>query len=302
MIWNDFRFRDDDIVIATYGKSGHDLDAADRRPAASSTASRGPAGRGAVAVARPAGAAEGGEAAGGRGADAPPLPQDASAGRCARRSPSRPSTSIIAPRRPRRDVEHVQPPRQRQRSCGTRRSTTRRAGSVRRSSGRPLTSRTISLDWLAEDGDAVLAVLGEYARSWWAIRDLPNVHVVHISDSEARTCPARCGGSPSSSTSRSTRRRWPAIVEHCCFDWMKANATRASRSAARSGRRGADLHQQGHQRPLARHADGAAVPGLRGAGAGRAGTGMRGVAQDRRARLSGAGGRRRVGAGGRAFA
>ena len=33
-VWNDFKFRDDDIIIATYAQVRHDLDAADRRPAA----------------------------------------------------------------------------------------------------------------------------------------------------------------------------------------------------------------------------------------------------------------------------
>ena len=32
--------------------------------------------------------------------------------------------------------------------------------------------------------------------------------------------------------------RWAAILEHCSFDYMKANATRARRSAARSGTAG----------------------------------------------------------------
>ena len=91
----------------------HDLDAADRRPA-DLRRRAGHRRRRDVALARPARAAEGGEAAGGRGADPPALPEDAPAGRRARLL-AEGQVHLHRPRRPRRGVEHVQPPRQRQR-------------------------------------------------------------------------------------------------------------------------------------------------------------------------------------------
>ena len=112
-IWNDFQFRDDDIIICDLREVRHDLDAADHR-ADAVRAGPGARGRGDVALARPARAAEGREAAGGRGADAPAIPQDASAGRCARLL-AQGEVHLHRARRPRRRVELLQPPRERER-------------------------------------------------------------------------------------------------------------------------------------------------------------------------------------------
>ena len=70
-VWNDFRFRDDDIVVAHLRQVRHDLDAADRGPARFPRLTGRRRGR-PLALARPAGAAQGGQAAG-RGPGAPPL-------------------------------------------------------------------------------------------------------------------------------------------------------------------------------------------------------------------------------------
>ena len=82
-IWNDFQFRDDDIIISTYAKSGTtwmqqiiaqmlfgpdpDLEVAEMSP-----------------VARPPRPPEGREAARGGGADPPTVPEDAPPSGCAR--------------------------------------------------------------------------------------------------------------------------------------------------------------------------------------------------------------------------
>ena len=104
-IWNDFAFRDDDIVIATYAKSGTTwmqqivgqlIFAGSRRAAGGRD----------VALARPARAAEGREAAAGRGADPPAVPQDAPAGRRARVL-AEGQVHLHRPRRARRGVEHA---------------------------------------------------------------------------------------------------------------------------------------------------------------------------------------------------
>jgi aryl sulfotransferase len=61
----------------------------------------------------------------------------------------------------------------------------------------------------------------ENVRSWWAIRDLPNVMLVHFADlkadmpGEIRRIAAFLDIEPTD---------WDAVMEHCSFDWMKANA------------------------------------------------------------------------------
>ena len=67
----------------------------------------------------------------------------------------------------------------------------------------------------------------ENIRSWWAIRDLPNVKLVHFAD-------LKCD---MSGTMREIAdfigaevdpRNWADIETYCSFDWMKANATRTT--------------------------------------------------------------------------
>ncbi len=77
-------------------------------------------------------------------------------------------------------------------------------------------------DWLEKDGHPFWP-FWENVRSWWAIRDLPNVKFVHFADlksdmegqmreiSEFLEIPI-------------DEARWESIVEHCGFDYMKAHA------------------------------------------------------------------------------
>jgi aryl sulfotransferase len=77
-------------------------------------------------------------------------------------------------------------------------------------------------DWLARDASP-LRPSWEHVRSWWAIRDLPNLLLVHSADLEA-------------DLDHEIRRiaqflaitiypdRWPAIREHCTFEWMLTHA------------------------------------------------------------------------------
>jgi aryl sulfotransferase len=75
-------------------------------------------------------------------------------------------------------------------------------------------------EWMAQDG-APFWPDWDSVRSWWEIRDLPNVHFVHFADlkhdmeGEIRRIADFIGEEPSD---------WDAILEHCSFDWMKANA------------------------------------------------------------------------------
>lgn len=85
--------------------------------------------------------------------------------------------------------------------------------------------RTYWQDWMERDGHPFWP-FWENIRSWWAIRDLPNVHLVHFSDlkrdmpGEMRRLAAFLGITIDES-------RWDRIVEYCRFDWMKANATKS---------------------------------------------------------------------------
>ncbi len=78
-------------------------------------------------------------------------------------------------------------------------------------------------DWMDRDGHPFWP-FWDNLRSWWAIRHLPNVLVVHFNDlkrdmeGEMR----RIAGFLDIAIDES---RWPDIVRYCRFDWMKQNAT-----------------------------------------------------------------------------
>ena len=81
-------------------------------------------------------------------------------------------------------------------------------------------------DWLELDGFPFWP-FWENVRSWWEIRDLPNVQLLHYADLK-------------SDMEGNIRRmaafleidvpdgRWPAIFEHCTFDYMKRHAAEAA--------------------------------------------------------------------------
>ena len=80
--------------------------------------------------------------------------------------------------------------------------------------------------WLDNDG-APFWSFWENIATWWAIRDLPNVKLVHFSDlkadleGEMREIAAFLEVDIPAD-------RWPQVVEHCTFDWMKANADKVA--------------------------------------------------------------------------
>jgi aryl sulfotransferase len=80
--------------------------------------------------------------------------------------------------------------------------------------------------WLETDGGHHWS-FSENVRSWWDIRDLPNVQLVHFArlkadlEGEMRRIAAFLEIDLPES-------RWPAAVEHCTFDWMKANAAKVA--------------------------------------------------------------------------
>jgi aryl sulfotransferase len=80
-------------------------------------------------------------------------------------------------------------------------------------------------DWLDKDGHPWWP-FWENVRSWWAIKDLPNVYLVHFSNlkndmpGEIRRI-ARFIETPVDES------KWDSILRHCSFDYMKANATKS---------------------------------------------------------------------------
>ena len=79
--------------------------------------------------------------------------------------------------------------------------------------------------WLRQDGFP-LWPFWENVRGWWAIRDLPNVHLVHFADLK-RDLPGEVRGIAEFLGIRPDPARWQAILDHCSFGYMKANATAA---------------------------------------------------------------------------
>jgi aryl sulfotransferase len=73
--------------------------------------------------------------------------------------------------------------------------------------------------WLAKDGFPYWS-FWENVRSWWAIRNLPNMMMVHF-DVLKRNMPAEMRRIARFLDIPIDESKWDVIVEHCTFDWMK---------------------------------------------------------------------------------
>jgi len=89
----------------------------------------------------------------------------------------------------------------------------------------PADIRQYFLDWLARDGHPFWP-FWENVRTWWAIRRLPNVKFVHYADLK-RDMPGQMHAMATFLDIYVDAARWPKILEYCSFDWMKANATKS---------------------------------------------------------------------------
>lgn len=85
--------------------------------------------------------------------------------------------------------------------------------------------RQYFLDWLEKDGHPFWP-FWENIRSWWAIRDLPNVHTIHF-ETLKRDMPGEIRKIAAFLDVPIDESKWDAIVEHCSFPYMKANATKS---------------------------------------------------------------------------
>lgn len=89
----------------------------------------------------------------------------------------------------------------------------------------PASIRQYFLDWLERDGHPFWP-FWENIRSWWEIRHLPNLLLLHFAELKA-DLPGQIRRMAAFLEIPIDERRWPAIVEHCSFDYMKAHATKS---------------------------------------------------------------------------
>jgi aryl sulfotransferase len=86
--------------------------------------------------------------------------------------------------------------------------------------------RRFFLDWLEQDGFPLWS-FWENIRTWWEVRHLPNVMLLHFADLKAdpegkmRELAAFLDITVADDA-------WPRILEHCSFEYMKRNADKAA--------------------------------------------------------------------------
>ena len=80
-------------------------------------------------------------------------------------------------------------------------------------------------DWLENDGFPFWP-FWENVRSWWAIRDLPNVHFIHFTNLK-EDMPGEIRQIAEFIESPIDESNWEKILRHCSFDYMKAHATKS---------------------------------------------------------------------------
>ena len=80
-------------------------------------------------------------------------------------------------------------------------------------------------EWFDRDGFPFWP-FWENVRTWWAIRDLPNVLLIHFADLK-RDMPAEIRRIASFLEIPIDESNWASILEHCSFQWMKRNATKS---------------------------------------------------------------------------
>jgi aryl sulfotransferase len=81
-------------------------------------------------------------------------------------------------------------------------------------------------DWLDRDGFP-LWPFWSHVRSWWDIRDRPNVLLLHFNDLK-NDLPGSMRRIASFIGVHVEEQQWPTLVSHCTFDYMKENASRLS--------------------------------------------------------------------------
>ena len=90
----------------------------------------------------------------------------------------------------------------------------------------PASIRQYFVDWLERDGHPFWP-FWENVRSWWAVRDLPNVFLLHFERLRA-DMPGEIRRLAAFLDIAIDERRWEVIVEHCTFDYMKRHAGKST--------------------------------------------------------------------------
>ncbi|MGQ7790836.1 sulfotransferase domain-containing protein [Faunimonas sp. B44] len=90
----------------------------------------------------------------------------------------------------------------------------------------PASIRQYFHDWLERDGHPFWP-FWENVRSWWEVRDLPNVLLVHFAEMKA-DMPGQIRRIADFLGIAIDEARWPAIIEHCSFEYMQAHAERSA--------------------------------------------------------------------------
>lgn len=80
-------------------------------------------------------------------------------------------------------------------------------------------------DWIDKDGYPFWS-FWENIRSWWQIRALPNMLLIHFNDLK-RDMPGEMRRIAHFLDIPIDEARWADILEYCSFDWMKQNATKS---------------------------------------------------------------------------
>src|SRR5918995_1222664 len=79
-------------------------------------------------------------------------------------------------------------------------------------------------EWMERDGHPFWP-FWENVRSWWEVRDLPNVMFVHFADLK-RDMPNEMRRIAEFLKIPIEEARWEEILQYCTFDWMKRNAAK----------------------------------------------------------------------------
>lgn len=80
-------------------------------------------------------------------------------------------------------------------------------------------------EWVARDGHPFWPYW-DNIRSWWQVRHLPNVLMIHFNDLK-NDMPNEMRRIAQFLDIRIDESQWPRILEYCSFDWMKKNATQS---------------------------------------------------------------------------
>ncbi|HYG28116.1 MAG TPA: sulfotransferase domain-containing protein [Caulobacteraceae bacterium] len=86
--------------------------------------------------------------------------------------------------------------------------------------------RQYFLDWLAQDGQPFWP-FWENISTWWEARNTPNIKLVHFNELKA-DLEGKMREIAEFLEIEIPEDRWPTVVEHCSFDWMKENAEKVA--------------------------------------------------------------------------